>query len=174
MAVVSVDMKTGKTTVDRIVGIDDVGVIGNPVCLDGQAYSGIAHSIGYALWEDYDDVKKHNNLAGMGIATANMLPDDIELIHMCTPRDTNPFGSSGGSEAFQSGDHMAVINAINNATGVRIHELPARPEKVKAGIEALAKGEPNPNVPEKYFLGSDFKETMEDIRKNPAIPPEEE
>ena len=107
MAVVSVDMKTGKTTVDRIVGIDDVGVIGNPVCLDGQAYSGIAHSIGYALWEDYDDVKKHNNLAGMGIATANMLPDDIELIHMCTPRDTNPFGSSGGSEAFQSGDHMA-------------------------------------------------------------------
>lgn len=88
----------------------------------------------------------------MGIATANMLPDDIELIHMCTPRPTNPFGSSGGSEAFQSGDHMAVINAINNATGVRIHELPARPEKVKAGIDALAKGEPNPNVPEKYFL----------------------
>ena len=109
----------------------------------------------------------------MGIASANMLPDDIELIHMCTYRDTNPFGSSGGSEAFQSGDHMAVINAINNATGVRIHELPATPAKVKAGIDALAKGEPNPNVPEKYFLGSDFKETMEDIRLHPAIPAEE-
>ena len=174
LAVVSVDMKTGKTTVDKFVGIDDVGVIGNPTCLDGQAYGGIAHSIGYALWEDYDDVKKHNNLAGMGIASANMLPDDIELIHMCTPRNTNPFGSSGGSEAFQSGDHMAVINAINNATGVRIHELPARAEKVKAGIDALAKGEPNPNVPEKYFLGSDFQETMEDIRLNPAIPADEE
>ena len=53
-----------------------------------------------------------------------------------------------------------------------IHELPARPEKVKAGIDALAKGEPNPNVPEKYFLGSDFEETMEDIRNNPAIPEE--
>ena len=173
LAVVEVDMKTGKTKVDKFVGIDDVGVIGNPVCLDGQAYGGIAHSIGYALYEDYDDVKKQNNLAGMGIATANLLPDDIELIHMCTPRDTNPFGSSGGSEAFQSGDHMAVINAINNATGVRIHELPARPEKVKAGIEALAAGKPNPNVPEKYFLGSDFQETMEDIRLHPAISDEQ-
>ena len=167
MSVVEVDMKTGKTTVDKFVCVDDVGVIGNPTCLDGQAYGGIAHSIGYALYEDYDDVKKHNNLAGMGIATANMLSDDIQLIHMCTPRTTNPFGSSGGSEAFQSGDHMAVINAIKNATGVRIHELPARPEKVKAGIDALAKGEPNPNIPEKYFLGSDFEETLEDIRLNP-------
>ena len=69
---------------------------------------------------------------------------------------------------------MAVINAIKNATGVRIHELPARPEKVKAGIEALAAGKPNPNVPEKYFLGSDFFETMEDIRLNPAIEEDEE
>ena len=173
LAVVEVDKSTGITKVDRLVCVDDVGVIGNPVCLDGQAYGGIAHSIGYALWEDYDDVKKHNNLVGMGIATANMLPDDIELIHMCTPRKTNPFGSSGGSEAFQSGDHMSVINAINDATGVRIHELPARPDKVLAGIRALAQGEPNPNVPEKYFLGSDFKETMEEIRRNPMFPEDE-
>ena len=47
-------------------------------------------------------------------------------------------------------------------------------EKVKAGIEALAAGKPNPNVPEKYFLGSDFFETMEDIRLNPAIEEDEE
>jgi aldehyde oxidoreductase len=61
---------------------------------------------------------------------------------------------------------MAVINAINNATGVRIYELPATPEKVKAGIDALAAGgaiEP----PRQYFLGSDFYEEMENIRNNP-------
>ncbi len=168
MAEVAVETATGKTTVTKFTCIDDAGVIGNPVYLDGQAYGGIAHSIGYALYEDYDDVKKHNNLAGAGIATANMLPDDIELIHFQTPRDTNPYGSSGGSEAFQSGDHMAVINAINNACGVRVYELPARPEKVKAGLEASCQRRERSSKPAKYFLGSDFEEEMENIRNNPV------
>ena len=64
---------------------------------------------------------------------------------------------------------MAVINAIYNACGVRIHELPATAEKVKAGIEALAKGESNPNIPEKYYLGSDFYTEIENIIDNPIV-----
>jgi aldehyde oxidoreductase len=62
---------------------------------------------------------------------------------------------------------MAVIGAIEDATGVRIYELPATPAKVKAGIDTLASGgkvEP----PKKYFLGSDFEELIEDIRNNPV------
>ena len=62
---------------------------------------------------------------------------------------------------------MSVINAIYDATGVRIHELPAYPEKIKAGLDALAKGEPDTNIPKKYFLGSDFHEEMDYIRNNP-------
>ncbi|MDR2457776.1 MAG: hypothetical protein LBD41_04780, partial [Clostridiales Family XIII bacterium] len=58
------------------------------------------------------------------------------------------------------------INAINNATGVRIYDLPASPEKVKAGIDAIAKGE-NLAKPEKYDLGSDFYEEMETLKNNP-------
>lgn len=65
---------------------------------------------------------------------------------------------------------MAVINAINNAVGVRIYELPATKEKIKAGIDALAKGEPNPNKPEKYFLGSDLYDALDDIKNNPLDP----
>ena len=65
---------------------------------------------------------------------------------------------------------MAVINAINNAVGVRIYELPARPEKIKAGIEAKAKGEPNPNKPEKYFLGSELYDAVKHIKDNPMQP----
>ncbi|MGI6721372.1 MAG: molybdopterin-dependent aldehyde oxidoreductase [Anaerovoracaceae bacterium] len=168
MAEVAVDTRTGKTEVLHFYCVDDVGVIGNPVCLDGQAYGGIAHSIGFALYEDYEDVKKHNNIAGAGAASANQLPDDIQLIHVQTPRDTSPFGSSGGSEAFQSGDHMAVINAIYNACGVRVYELPARPAKVKEGLEKLAQGIKDPLKPKKYFLGSDFEEEMENIRNNPV------
>jgi aldehyde oxidoreductase len=61
---------------------------------------------------------------------------------------------------------MAVINAIYNATGVRVYELPASPEKVKAGMAALARGE-KLGPPKKYFLGSDFYEEMENIKNNP-------
>jgi aldehyde oxidoreductase len=60
---------------------------------------------------------------------------------------------------------MAVINAIRNATGVRVYDLPATPDKVKAGWEALQRGEDL--TPEKYFLGSDFEEELAFIKDNP-------
>lgn len=167
IAEVEVDAKTGKATCIGYWDCDDVGRIGNIAAVDGQAYGGLCHSIGFALTENYEDVKKHANILGAGIPTIKDIPDNFNLIHVCTPRATNPYGSSGASEAFQSGGHMSVINAIYDATGVRIHELPAYPEKIKAGLDALAKGEPDPNIPKKYFLGSDFHEEMDYIRNNP-------
>ena len=168
LAEVEVDTKTGKTTVVGFHCVDDVGVIGDINAVNGQAYGGMSHSIGFALSENYEDVKKHNNMAAAGIPTIKDIPDNFTVTHVVTPRDINPFGSSGASEAFQSGGHMAVINAIKNACGVRIYELPAYPDKVKAGIDALAKGEPDPNIPEKYFLGSDFDDEMDMIKNNPV------
>lgn len=167
MAEVEVDVETGKTTVLRFTCVDDVGVIGNILAVNGQAYGGISHSIGFALSEDYRDVKKHNNIYSCGIPYIKDIPDAINLIHCENHRKLGPFGSSGASEAFQSGDHMAVINAVNNACGVRIYELPATPDKVKAGLDILAAGgEIKP--PKKYFLGSDFYDEMEKIKANPV------
>ena len=166
LAEVEVDTKTGKTTVISYTSVDDVGVIGNIAAVDGQAYGGLSHCIGFALSEDYEDVKKHNNILGAGIPTIKDIPDDFNLIHHVTKRTKNPFGSSGASEAFQSSGHMAVINAINNACGVRIYEIPATPVKVKAGLDKLAKGE-KIDPPKKYFLGSDFYEEMANIKANP-------
>lgn len=166
MAEVEVDTATGKTTILKYTCIDDVGVIGNIQAMEGQAYGGISHSMGFALSEDYKDVKKHNNIYSCGIPYIKDVPDDITLIHCQNPREVGPFGSSGASEAFQSGGHVAVINAIKNACGVRIYELPATPEKVKAGIDALAKGE-EPEKPGKYYLGPDMHEQLEKIKANP-------
>jgi aldehyde oxidoreductase len=126
----------------------------------------MSHTIGFALSENYDDVKKHSNMLGAGIPTIKDIPDELNVIHLCTERPIHPFGSSGASEAYQSSGHMAVINAINNAVGVRIYELPATPEKVKAGIDMAAKGG-GTEPPRKYFLGSDFYEEMENIKNNP-------
>ncbi len=167
LAEVEVDTATGKTTILSYKSVCDVGVIGNPTSVKGQAYGGLSHTMGFALTEDYEDVKKHNNIAGAGAPTIKEVPDDFELIFLENPRDTNPYGSSGASEAFQSSGHMAVINAIYDATGVRIYELPARPSKVKEGLEKLARGE-KIEPPKKYFLGSDFFEEMENIRNNPV------
>ncbi|EQB22211.1 Xanthine dehydrogenase iron-sulfur subunit [Dehalobacter sp. UNSWDHB] len=166
LAEVEVDPLTGKTKVLRMVAVSDCGVIGNLLAVNGQAYGGLSHCIGFALSEDYLDVRKHNNIDVCGIPHIQDIPDDIKIIHVENPRPNGPQGSSGCSENFQASAHMAVINGIFNATGVRIYELPAKPEKVKAALEAKARGE---NLaPKKYFLGSDLYEEIENIKNNPV------
>lgn len=166
LAEVEVDTATGKATVIGYTCVDDVGVIGDLASVNGQAYGGLSHSIGFALSENYDDVKKHNNIAGAGVPTIKDIPDKFDIIHLVTKRKKNPFGSSGASEAYQSSGHVAVINAIKDACGVRIYELPASPAKIKAGLDILAKGG-KVESPKKYFLGSDFQEAIDDIKANP-------
>ena len=106
-------------------------------------------------------------MLGAGVPYIKDTPDDITVIHMDDTIESGPFGSSGASEAFQASPHCAVLNAIYNATGVRIHEQPALPAKVKAGLDALAKGE-KPYVPKKYYLGPEMYERLEDIVANPV------
>jgi len=164
-ALVEVDKTTGKATVKRYTTACDVGTIGNRLAVDGQGYGGLSHSIGFALSEDYGQENKHGNMAGCGIPTIDAVPDDFNIIYLETPRKLGPHGSSGCSECFQSSGHMAVINAINNACGVRVYALPATPDKIKAGLEKKAKGEDL--TPPAYYLGSDFEDELDDIRANP-------
>ncbi len=165
---VDVDVSTGKTKVLRFHMVADVGTVGNRLAVDGQAYGGISHSIGFALSEDFQDIKRHKNMVACGIPTIKDIPDDISVEYMETPRPLGPYGSAGCSECFQSSGHMAVINAINDACGVRIYELPALPAKVKAAWEAKQAGKDM--KPEKYYLGKDFEDMLEEIR-NDYIPP---
>lgn len=167
MAEVEVEVATGKTTVVGMTCVDWVGKVGNIQAVNGQAFGGMSHAIGFALSEDYDDVKKHTNMYAAGVPYIKDIPDKIEAIHLDGFDANGPFGSSGASEAFQSSDHVAVINAINNACGVRIYELPASPSKVKAGLDIIAKGgkvEP----PKKYYMGEDMYEVLEHIKSNPV------
>ncbi|MCL2121449.1 MAG: molybdopterin-dependent oxidoreductase, partial [Clostridiales bacterium] len=165
---VSVDMETGKTKCLAIKMWADCGVVGNYLQAEGQAYGGLSHNIGYALSEDYHDVEKHNNILGAGIPYIEDVPDNMEIIwYESNKRPGGPFGSSGLSELFQAGEHMTIINGIHAATGVRIYELPAYPEKVKAGLEKVSRGEKT-EPPAPYYLGSDFYDEMEDIAENPV------
>ena len=164
-ALTEVDVATGKATVLRYTSAADVGVIGNQLAVEGQAYGGLSHSIGFALSEDYNAEKKHGNIAGCGIPTIDMIPDDFNIIWQQTPRALGPHGSAGSSENFQCSGHMAVINAINNACGARVYALPATPDKVKAAYDKKQRGEDL--TPPKYYLGPDFEEELELIKANP-------
>lgn len=167
MAEVEVDTATGKARVLRFTCVDDVGKVGNIAAVNGQAYGGISHSIGFALSENYDNVKKHTNIASSGVPYIKQVPDEINVIHYERPDEAGPFGSSGASEAYQSSGHVAVLNGIYNACKVRIHEIPATPEKIKEGLDAIAAGK-EPYAPKKYFLGSDLYEELENIKANPV------
>jgi aldehyde oxidoreductase len=130
MAEVAVELASGKTTVERMTLVADIGKINNKVIVDGQNYGGLAQGVGFALSEDYEDIKKHSTIAGAGIPYIKDIPDDIELIYVETPRPDGPFGASGVGELPLCGPHPAIINAIANACGARIRQLPAYPEKV--------------------------------------------
>lgn len=164
-ALVEVDVNTGKTTVLRFTSVVDIGKVGNLLSVEGQGYGGISHSIGYALQEDYDATDRSGNMAYCGIPTCTQIPDDFNVLFVENPRANGPHGSGGCAEVFQCSNHMAVINGIKNACGVRIYDLPAKPEKVKAGWEALQQGKDL--TPPKYFLGSEFEDELEFIRENP-------
>ena len=134
MAEVTVNTKTGKTKVDKITMMADVGKINNRLVVDGQIYGGIAQGVGLALSEDFEDYEKHTTMRGAGVPYANDIPDDIEIHYFETPRTNGPFGAAGVGELPLTSPHVSVINAIANATGVRIRHLPAYPEKVLTGL----------------------------------------
>ncbi len=135
MAEVEVDLRSGKTRVDRMTVVADVGKINNRLAVDGQIYGGIAQGIGLALSEDFEDLSKHTSMLACGIPYAKDVPDDIEILYVETPRGNGPFGASGVGELPNTAPHAAIINAIYQACGVRVRDLPARPEKILAGLK---------------------------------------
>ena len=135
MAEVTVDTATGKTEVDKFTAFADVGKINNRLAVDGQMYGGIAQGIGLALSEDFEDLKKHTSLSACGLPYIKDIPDAIEVRYVETPREFGPFGAAGVGELPLTSSHVAVINAIANAAGVRITQLPALPHKVLAELK---------------------------------------
>ncbi|HWQ79472.1 MAG TPA: molybdopterin cofactor-binding domain-containing protein [Anaerovoracaceae bacterium] len=171
MAEVEVDTNTGKTNVLKMTLHADFGTIGSRLAVDGQMYGGIAQGIGLALSEDYYDPEKHTTIIAQGFPFIKDITDDIELLYTETQRPTGPFGSCGCAELSLTSPHVAIVNAICHATGVRIYDLPALPHKVLEGLEKLKNGE-SPKVPGRYYLGSDIYNRLEEFKRNPIIMPE--
>ncbi len=139
MPEVEVDMKTGKAKVVKFTTIADLGTITNKATVDGQIYGGLAQGIGLALTEDFEDLKKHTSLVNCGLPFIQDIPDDMEIMYNISPRPMGPYGAAGVGEAPLTAPHPAILNAIYNASGVRIYAVPALPEKIKAGLKTAGK-----------------------------------
>jgi carbon-monoxide dehydrogenase large subunit len=146
VAVVEVDIETGRVEIEKFLAVEDAGRIINPMIADGQIHGGIAQGIGNALFEEiiYDQLGNIQTatLADYMPPTACEIPP-IELHHIETPAASSVTGAKGLGEGGTIGAPAAIINAVNDALapfGVSIDEIPATPQQIRAALRAAEDG----------------------------------
>jgi CO/xanthine dehydrogenase Mo-binding subunit len=143
LARIEVDPETGIVTLHDFVVVQDVGYPINPLGIEGQMQGGAVQSLGIALTEglQYDDDGRLMNpsLLDYRKLTAADVPD-IETIFVEVPAPAGPFGARGVGEPPIVPAPAAVANAIEDAVGVRITELPLTPERVAMALLERSNG----------------------------------
>jgi CO/xanthine dehydrogenase Mo-binding subunit len=137
IADVIVDDETGEVEVVRVCAAHDSGTAVNPPLIEGQIEGGVAMGIGMALQEemlfDGDGRIVNPNLTNYIIPTAmDVPPIEVDIVESYDP--IGPFGAKGVGEPALVPTLAAITNAIYDAVGVRITELPATSEKVLAAL----------------------------------------
>mgnify|MGYP001287007110 CR=1 FL=1 len=142
IAVVEVDLQTGKVDLISYTAVDDVGNVINPMIVDGQLHGGIAHGIGQCLLEEavYDENGQllSGELLDYAVPKAHQLVL-FNLDRTVTPCPHNPLGVKGCGEAGAIAAPAAVANAVIDALkpfGIKHLDMPLTPEKVWNAIQA--------------------------------------
>ncbi len=139
MAEIEVDIETGQVTVVKLVMAVDCGVAINPITASGQVEGGMLQALGYAHCEEYAYDKQGKMLnASFGpykIYRADEVPEMVVYL-VQTMEDSGPFGAKAVAEIPKDGVAPAVRNAILNATGVAINDIPFTPERVWTALRS--------------------------------------
>ena len=133
IADVEVNTVTGEVTVQKLVNVHDIGKAINPMGVIGQLDGGALMSQGWALMEDFATKEGYIQTASLTeylIPTSKDLPREILSGYIEDYYPTGPYGAKGVGEHATMSAGPAIINAIHNATGIMITELPATPEKL--------------------------------------------
>jgi len=138
MAEIEVDIELGTVRVLKVTAAHDVGRAINPTLIEGQIEGGVAQGLGMALMEEFFP-GKGENLHDYLIPSAGDVPP-VESILIEDPAPIGPFGAKGIGEQAVIPTAPAILNAIHDAVGVRIHRVPATPDRVRAAILANATG----------------------------------
>jgi xanthine dehydrogenase molybdenum-binding subunit len=139
---VEVDTETGEVKVLRVVYAHDIGKVVNPAGAEGQVEGGFQQGMGYALMENLVFDKENGAcLAGdflcYKMPTAMEMPSEIKSVFIESNEPSGPFGAKSLAEPCAIVPAPAIANAIYNAIGVRIRDLPITPEKILAALGKL-------------------------------------
>ena len=139
-AEVEVDTETGEVKILRMVAAHDVGRVLDPQALKGQIYGALAQGVGYALYEKLESQQGkilNPNFRDYKIPTVQEMNFPIDLEFIETNDSYGPFGAKGVAEPGLVPTAPAIANAIYDAVGVRIRDLPITPEKILAALKQL-------------------------------------
>jgi CO/xanthine dehydrogenase Mo-binding subunit len=140
LAEVEVDADTGAVRVHKLVVVQDVGRAINPLAVQGQMRGGATQGIGWALYEQmlYDDGGQlvTGTLMEYTLPSISQTAPDIDTVLVEVPSEYGPFGARGVGEAPVVPTAAAVANAVADATGVRLTDLPLTAPRVWAVLRA--------------------------------------
>jgi CO/xanthine dehydrogenase Mo-binding subunit len=135
---VEVDPQTGQVKILRYTAIQDVGRAIHPSYVEGQMQGGVAQGIGWALNEEYiydqDGRLENPGFLDYRVPVASDMPM-IDAVIVEVPNPRHPFGARGCGEVPIVPPMAAVANAIADATGVRLRDLPMSPPRVLAALD---------------------------------------
>ncbi|MBO9396970.1 molybdopterin-dependent oxidoreductase [Shimia sp. R9_2] len=134
LAEVEVDLALGTVTVLKITAAHDLGRVINPLLAEGQIEGGIAQGLGMALMEEFVPGRTEN-LHDYLIPTIGDMPEVVSYL-IEVPDPEGPMGAKGLGEHVLIPTAPAILNAITDACGARLTQLPARPDRVLAAIKA--------------------------------------
>ncbi len=137
VAVVEVDTETGEVKVLKVIAAADVGKLLNWKIFEGQVQGAVVQGIGFALSEEYlveKGINLTNNLHKVGLPSANDAPLELRVELVEVPHPWGPQGVKGFAEAPSLPTAGAIANAIYDAIGVRVYDLPAKKNKVLAAL----------------------------------------
>lgn len=140
-AEVTVDTETGKVMVQRLVNVADVGKAINPLLVSTQLSGGALLQFGYAMSEEmrFEEGQLVNSgLAQYKIPTMLDMPKSVEVVLVEVPHRNGPLGAKGMGETGTLAVSAAIGNAVFDALGVQVKELPLTPERVLRAIRAGA------------------------------------
>jgi xanthine dehydrogenase molybdenum-binding subunit len=139
---VEVDEETGKVKILKYIAAHDVGRAINPMLLEGQIYGAAVMGAGYALTErlilEKGEVMNPNFRDYKILTAKDVIP--IEPVILETMDQAGPYGAKGIGEPGCVPTAPAIANAIYDAVGVRIKDLPITPEKIVKALEEKKKG----------------------------------
>jgi CO/xanthine dehydrogenase Mo-binding subunit len=143
-AEVEVDTKTGEVRLLQIKSAHDVGRVINPLGAEGQIEGAVHQGIGYAFFEElrwqHGGRTMNPNLLNYKIPTTREMCR-VEPLFIETDDPKGPFGAKGLGEPASVAVAPAIANAIENAIGCRIHQLPITPEKILLALRTSGKKE---------------------------------